>query len=116
MSVYASWYKQSYPDQVLSLSAMSNDGLVSVDNAGTVRIWETGVANLEKSLAAWRQMIGDLDNRDLMIKRDNVGDLDSPKHGKLDPNNAPHIGKLRDTCLKKIGSVHSTVIFNFTKK
>merc|ERR1711953_280010 len=37
-------------------------------------------------------MIGDLDNRDLMIKRDNVGDLDSPKHGKLDPNNAPHIG------------------------
>ena len=38
--------------------------------------------------------LGDLDNRDLMIKRDNVGDLDSPKHGKLDPNNAPHIGKI----------------------
>ena len=38
---------------------MSNDGLVSVDNAGTVRIWETGVANLEKSLADWRRMIGD---------------------------------------------------------
>jgi hypothetical protein len=38
---------------------MSNDGLVTVDNAGTVRLWETGTANLEKSLLEWRRMIGD---------------------------------------------------------
>ena len=37
-------------------------------------------------------MIGDLDNRDLMIERDKVGDLDSPKHGKVDPTGAPHVG------------------------
>ena len=37
-------------------------------------------------------MVGDLENRELMIKRDKVGDLDSPKHGKIDPNNAPHVG------------------------
>jgi hypothetical protein len=92
MSVYASWYKQTYPDQVLSLSSMSNDGLVSVDNSGTVRLWETGVANLERSLAEWRRMVGDLDTRDLMITRDQVGDLDSPKHGKIDPSDDPHVG------------------------
>ena len=36
-SPYSSWYKQTYPDKVLSLSKMSNDGMVSVDNSGTVR-------------------------------------------------------------------------------
>ena len=36
-SPYAAWYKQTYPDKVLALSRMSNDGLVSVDNSGTVR-------------------------------------------------------------------------------
>ncbi len=92
MSVYASWYKQTYPDQVLSLSKMSNDGLVTVDNSGTVRLWETGLANLERSLAEWRKMVGGQDDRDLMIERDKVGDLDSPKHGKIDPTGAPHVG------------------------
>lgn len=38
---------------------MSEEGLVTVDNSGTVRLWETGVANLERSLQEWRQMIGD---------------------------------------------------------
>ena len=31
-------------------------------------------------------------DRDLMLMRDKVGDLDSPKHGKMDPDNAPHVG------------------------
>ncbi len=31
----------------MGLAATSNEGLVSVDNAGTVRLWETGVANLQ---------------------------------------------------------------------
>ena len=93
-SIYASWYKQTYPDQVLALAPTSNEGLVSVDNAGTVRLWETGVANLERSLTEWRRMVGgdSSDPRDLMIKRDGVGDLDTPKHGKLDPTGNPHVG------------------------
>ena len=49
-SVYSQWYKQTYPDTVVGLAATSNEGLVSVDNAGTVRLWETGVANLQ----GWR--------------------------------------------------------------
>lgn len=37
MSVYASWYKQTYPDQLLAVAEMSNEGLVTVDNGGVVR-------------------------------------------------------------------------------
>ena len=36
--------------------------------------------------------LGEHDDRDLMIKRDQVGDMDSPKHGKIDPSGAPHVG------------------------
>ncbi len=90
-SVYSSWYKQTYPDQVLSLAETSNEGLVTVDNSGTVRLWETGVANLERSYDEWRKMLGSQDPQ-LTIERDKVGDIDTPKHGKIDPNNAPHIG------------------------
>ena len=31
-------------------------------------------------------------DRDLMLMRDKVGDLDSPKHGKVDPTGAAHVG------------------------
>ena len=27
-----------------------------------------------------------------MLRRDQVGDLDSPKHGKIDETGAPHVG------------------------
>merc|ERR1719333_1462461 len=91
-SPYASWYKQTYPDKVLGITDMSNEGLVTVDNSGTVRLWETGVANLAHSMDEWKKMVGGLDNRDLQIRRDGLTDLDSPKHGKIDPTNAPHVG------------------------
>jgi len=54
-SPYAAWYKQTYPDKVLGICRMSNDGLATVDNSGTVRLWETGVANLERSLNEWKK-------------------------------------------------------------
>ena len=38
-------------------------------------------------------MIGGQDERDLMIEKDKLGgELDSPKHGKVDPKGAPHVG------------------------
>ena len=52
--MYASWYRQTYPDKVLAISQTSNEGLVSVDNSGTVRLWETGVANLAQSMTEWK--------------------------------------------------------------
>ena len=40
------------------LAAMSNDGLVTVDAAGNVRLWETALFNLDKSIGKWRDLIG----------------------------------------------------------
>ena len=91
-SPYASWYKQTYPDRVLGITDMSNDGLATVDNSGTVRLWETGVANLERSLDAWRKMIGGGDDLTLTVERESGLDVTDPKHGKIDPNNDPHVG------------------------
>ncbi len=87
-----------------------------MDNAGTVRLWETGAANLERSLQEWRRMIGDevaklkfkysrdgrsrrdpvfQSSRDVTLRRDfdpgQLNDID-PKHGKVDPSGAPHVG------------------------
>lgn len=70
---------------------MSNESLVSVDNSGIVRLWETGVANLQRSLDEWRRMLGDREQQ-LTIERDKVGDLGAPKHGQIDMENMPHVG------------------------
>jgi len=91
-SPYAAWYKQTYPDKVLGITAMSNDGLATVDNSGTVRLWETGVANLERSLNEWKRMIGGDDDLTMTIDRASGKDVDSPKHGKIDAKNEPHVG------------------------
>ena len=91
-SPYASWYKQTYPDRVLGITDMSNDGLATVDNSGTVRLWETGVANLERSLDEWRKMIGGGDDLTMTVERESGLDVTDPKHGKIDPNNDPHVG------------------------
>jgi len=91
-SPYASWYKQTYPDRVLGLAAMSNDSLASVDNSGTVRLWETGVANLGRSLAEWKRMIGGEGDLSMTVERESGLDVTDPKHGKIDENNDPHVG------------------------
>ena len=60
-SVYNQWY---YAGVVTAstgvlMASMSNDGLVTVDSGGCVRLWETAVFNLTSSLSRWRTMIGD---------------------------------------------------------
>jgi hypothetical protein len=42
----------------LYLAAGSGQGLVTVDAGGCVRLWETSLFSLEKSLMEWKQMIG----------------------------------------------------------
>ncbi|XP_012146606.2 von Willebrand factor A domain-containing protein c12.2 isoform X1 [Megachile rotundata] len=83
-------YGSSYP---LHVSSKSNQDLVTVDAGGCVRVWESSLANIEKSLGAWRRMVGD-DNEKLQITKDRYSGLDvsGPKHGKIDEQNAPHVG------------------------
>ncbi|KAI4486325.1 hypothetical protein M0802_012344 [Mischocyttarus mexicanus] len=71
----------------------SNYGLVTVDVNGCVRLWETSLMNIEKSLGSWRKMIGSEENKIQITKERYSGqDVSSPKHGKIDEKNDPHVG------------------------
>lgn len=48
------------PKQVL-LHALSNDVIVTVSPNGSVRLWETGASDLQKSFATWKTLVGDGD-------------------------------------------------------
>ncbi|XP_046413785.1 von Willebrand factor A domain-containing protein 8 [Neodiprion fabricii] len=71
----------------------SNQDLVTIDAGGCIRLWETSLLNIEKSLGAWRKMVGS-DGEYLQItkQRDSGLDVSGPKHGKLDDKNEPHVG------------------------
>ncbi len=49
------------------MAPMSNDGLVTVDIGGCVRLWETALVHLERSLGEWRNMIGYHDDKPLQV-------------------------------------------------
>ncbi|XP_071782446.1 von Willebrand factor A domain-containing protein 8 [Centroberyx gerrardi] len=93
VSPYTSWLSKVSDSDVL-LAGLGSGGAVTVDMGGYVRLWETGLDNLQRSLMEWRNMIGSEDGRPIQItvQRDSGQDVTAPKHGKIDPNNAPHVG------------------------
>ncbi|XP_067669611.1 von Willebrand factor A domain-containing protein 8-like [Haliotis asinina] len=96
VSPYASWLFNA-ADVNVFMAPLSNDGLVTVDMGGCVRTWETTLVHLERSLQEWRNMIGYQEDKPLQLTiekesgRDDHEDID-PKHGKVDPDNQPHVG------------------------
>lgn len=93
VSSYASWIYHS-SNSKLRIAPTSNDGLVTVDVSGCVRLWEPSVLHLERSLQEWKNMIGFSDGKELQITydRESGRKADGPKHGKIDKANAPHVG------------------------
>uniref|UniRef100_A0A672TB47 VWFA domain-containing protein n=1 Tax=Sinocyclocheilus grahami TaxID=75366 RepID=A0A672TB47_SINGR len=93
MSPYTVWISKVSDTDVV-MAPLSSGGVVTVDMGGYVRLWETGLDNLQRSLLEWRNMIGAEDGRPIQItiQRDSGQDVSSPKHGKIDPRNAPHVG------------------------
>ncbi|XP_034741708.1 von Willebrand factor A domain-containing protein 8 [Etheostoma cragini] len=93
VSPYTSWLSKVSESDVL-IAALGSGGVVTVDMGGYVRLWETGLDTLQRSLMEWRNMIGTEDGRPLQItiQRDSGLDVSAPKHGKIDPNNTPHVG------------------------
>uniref|UniRef100_T1INA4 von Willebrand factor A domain-containing protein 8 n=1 Tax=Strigamia maritima TaxID=126957 RepID=T1INA4_STRMM len=91
-SPFTSWINDISPVNTLSAKC-SNDNIVTVDAGGTVRMWETGTENIERSIAQWKSLIGQ-EGKPIQVTIDEteVGDLSDPKHGKEDPLNAPHVG------------------------
>lgn len=71
----------------------SNQGLVTIDGGGCIRLWETSYVSIEKSLGEWKKMVGPEGER-LQITKERYSGLDvsEPKHGKVDPKNEPHVG------------------------
>lgn len=92
-SPYTSWLYDISDSSVLMAPA-SNDGLVTVDTGGCIRMWETALVNIERSLEEWRRMIGHGDDKPLQVTYDKESDrkADNPKHGKTDPTGAAHHG------------------------
>lgn len=91
VSPLAQWlYAKDLP---LYASLTSNEGFVTIDAGGCVRLWETSIMDIEKSLGAWRKMI-DTDEQKLQITKERYSGLDvsEPKHGKIDKDNEPHVG------------------------
>nr|XP_057938465.1 von Willebrand factor A domain-containing protein 8 isoform X2 [Doryrhamphus excisus] len=93
VSPYTSWLSKVSETDML-IAPLSSGGVVTVDMGGYVRLWETGLATLQRSLMEWRNMIGSEDGRpvQITIKRDSGLDVSAPKHGKVDSKNAPHVG------------------------
>ncbi|XP_026074296.1 von Willebrand factor A domain-containing protein 8 [Carassius auratus] len=93
VSPYTVWISKVSDTDVV-MAPLGSGGVVTVDMGGYVRLWETGLDNLQRSLLEWRNMIGSEDGRpvQITIQRESGLDVSSPKHGKIDPKNAPHVG------------------------
>ncbi|XP_078484002.1 von Willebrand factor A domain-containing protein 8 isoform X2 [Ciona intestinalis] len=93
-SPYVSW-QSSISESGYNTAVGKNDVLYTVDAGGCVREWETGLMNLKRSLDEWRAMIGSDggdDRLQITTERESGEDVTAPKHGKIDPDNAPHVG------------------------
>ncbi|KAF4025563.1 hypothetical protein G4228_017818 [Cervus hanglu yarkandensis] len=93
LSPYTTWLS-TISDADALLAEWGKGGVVTVDMGGRVRLWETGLEHLQRSLMEWRNMIGEEGDRHMQItiERESGEDVSSPKHGKEDPDNMPHVG------------------------
>lgn len=75
------------------LMCPSQDGaLITVDAAGFVRVWETEKSSLQDSFLQWHKFVGTQGKDPLMVEFENNKEVTAPKHGKVDPTGAPHVG------------------------
>jgi len=66
VSPYTNWLSKVSDSDVL-LAALGSGNVVTVDTGGCVRLWETGLDNLQRSLMEWRNMIGSEDGRPIQV-------------------------------------------------
>lgn len=57
LSPYTSWLS-TISDTDALLAEWGKGGVVTVDMGGRIRLWETGLEHLQRSLMEWRSMIG----------------------------------------------------------
>ncbi|KAI6649454.1 Von Willebrand factor A domain-containing protein 8 [Oopsacas minuta] len=84
---------QDTTDYLLA-SAPYTDDVIVTDRLGHVLQLELSPRSLEASLAAWREMVGIGTGDRVRVSRERFSgeDVKYPKHGRVDPKNAPHVG------------------------
>eukprot|EP00164_Ancoracysta_twista_P004354 GFYU01005864.1.p1 GENE.GFYU01005864.1~~GFYU01005864.1.p1 ORF type:complete len:442 (-),score=92.80 GFYU01005864.1:38-1363(-) len=81
-------------EYVVALDLMEDETLVSLQDNGLVRLWEMNSATIARHLDTWRRMTGapEEDSLRMEYESSNSREASSPKHGKEDPSNDPHVG------------------------
>ena len=64
---YGAWY-QTTSSVGLTMAGMSNDGLVTVDTGGCIRLWETSLSHLDQSMRRWQGLIGEAEGAPLDVR------------------------------------------------
>ena len=85
LSPYTTWLS-TISDTDALLAEWGNGGVVTVDMGGHVRLWETGLERLQRSLTEWRNMIGQ-DDRQMQVPHELTLSL---KGAYLDINSVPN--------------------------
>jgi len=62
------WFRQSGSEVGFVTAAASNDSVVTVDSNGCVRVWETALGHLQRSIGKWRGLIGEGDTGHLQVR------------------------------------------------
>ncbi|GBM19809.1 von Willebrand factor A domain-containing protein 8 [Araneus ventricosus] len=91
VSAFAHWLLDS-SNPYLLICAMGNGNLVTSDVTGCIRKWEVNKHSLENSFQAWKKFTGLDKEQQVTIQHINQKPISGPKHGKLDPTGAPHVG------------------------
>ncbi|KAI4872445.1 hypothetical protein NFI96_033688, partial [Prochilodus magdalenae] len=69
MSPYTAWISKVSDTDVV-IAPLGTGGVVTVDMGGYVRLWETGLDHLQRSLLEWKNMIGSEDGRPVQVSGD----------------------------------------------
>ncbi|KAJ8571693.1 hypothetical protein ON010_g5139 [Phytophthora cinnamomi] len=98
--------KSSYVPRVVDVASVHNGKhTLTLQEDGAIRVWQLDQAELDREAELWKKMYGSADelaitsDLDLKVDGARVGGpsipktgLDTPKYGKDDPNNDPHVG------------------------
>ncbi|KAB0341502.1 hypothetical protein FD754_018428, partial [Muntiacus muntjak] len=86
LSPYTTWLS-TISDTDALLAEWGKGGVVTVDMGGRVRLWETGLEHLQRSLMEWRNMIGEEGDRHMQMweQVSKEGENPTPPEGAQSP-------------------------------
>lgn len=95
---YASFGSTNEAEFLFDLSPGKRGCVYTLDFNGTLSAWETSRSDLERSLDEWQKLVAHREQTGLKIEvfkdspNKELKEFKGPKHGKVDPDNAPHFG------------------------